>query len=78
MRSNWKDPEGPMPYPKAKVTNISGETKKRIQALRGPHCGTSEHDVIKTALTLLESSIRALRLDTATEIPPACQQTGQS
>lgn len=67
-----------MPYPKAKVTNISGETKKRIQALRGPHCGTSEHDVIKTALTLLESSIRALRLDTATEIPPACQQTGQS
>ena len=34
-----------MPYPKAKVTNISGETKKRIQALgvRLRDVGTRRH-----------------------------------
>lgn len=65
-----------MPYPKAKVINVSGETKKRLAALRGPHFGTSDHDILKTLLVLGETTARTLGLDTATEIPPACQSSG--
>lgn len=69
-----------MPFPRAKVVNVSGETKKRLLALRGSQFGQSEHDIVKALLTIGETISKTLNLglDDATEIPPACQSSGAS
>lgn len=67
-----------MSYRNAKVVNVSGETKRRLAALRGPHFGASEHEVVRTLLGIAENLVSRLRIgvDLQEEIPPACQSEG--